>query len=127
MGNVGYYGRNADAICGRPGTPEPYGQRYIIDFDPVRQCGTVRIRTAVGRKGLVASVWVGGVALLEDLPEEGLVRGQVGAVVEKWGPGVYEVEFCDENGRSYAMVALKAEQLLRLHHALRTKLPERVY
>jgi hypothetical protein len=26
------------------------------------------------------------VALLEDLPEEGLVRGQVGAVVEKWGP-----------------------------------------
>jgi hypothetical protein len=26
------------------------------------------------------------VALLEDLPEEGLVRGQVGAVGEKWGP-----------------------------------------
>ena len=56
------------------------------------------------------------VALLGDLPGEGLVRGQVGAVVENWVPGVYEVEFCDDNGRTYAMVALKAEQLMRLHH-----------
>ena len=55
------------------------------------------------------------VALLEDLPGEGLVRGQVGTVVENWAPGVYEVEFCDHNGRAYAMVALKTEQLLRLH------------
>ncbi len=56
------------------------------------------------------------VALLEDLPGERLVRGQVGTVVENWAPGVYEVEFCDDNGRAYAMIALKAEQLLRLHH-----------
>ena len=56
------------------------------------------------------------VALLEDLPKEGLVRGQVGTVVENWAPGVYEVEFCDDNGVTYALVALKAEQLMRLHH-----------
>ncbi|MCX6625384.1 MAG: DUF4926 domain-containing protein [Acidobacteria bacterium] len=56
------------------------------------------------------------VALLQDLPEDGLVRGQVGTVVESWAPGVYEVEFCDDNGRTYAMVALMAEQLIRLHH-----------
>lgn len=56
------------------------------------------------------------VALTEDLPEERLVRGQVGTVVEDWAPGVYEVEFCDDNGRTYAMVALKAGQLMRLHH-----------
>ncbi len=56
------------------------------------------------------------VALLEDLPETGLVRGQVGTVVEAWAPGVYEVEFADHNGKTYAMVALKAEQLMRLHH-----------
>jgi Domain of unknown function (DUF4926) len=56
------------------------------------------------------------VALLEDLPAEGLVRGQVGTVVENSAPGVYEVEFADDNGRTYAMVALKAEQLMRLHH-----------
>jgi hypothetical protein len=56
------------------------------------------------------------VALVEDLPAEGLVRGQVGTVVENWAPGVYEVEFCNGDGRAYAMVALKAEQLMRLHH-----------
>jgi hypothetical protein len=56
------------------------------------------------------------VALLEDLPEEGLVRGQVGAVVESWAPGVYEVEFSDDNGRAYAMAAVRAEQLMRLQH-----------
>ena len=56
------------------------------------------------------------VARLQDLPEEGLVRGQVGTVVETWEPGVYEVEFSDDNGRTYAMVALKTEQLMRLHH-----------
>ena len=56
------------------------------------------------------------VAVLEDLPEEGLVRGQVGTVVESWAPGVYEVEFCDDDGRTYAVAALKAEQLMRLHH-----------
>lgn len=54
--------------------------------------------------------------LVEDLLEEGLVRGQVGTVVENWAPGVYEVEFSDDNGRTYAMVALKAGQLMRLHH-----------
>jgi hypothetical protein len=56
------------------------------------------------------------VALLEDLPKEGLIRGQVGTVVEEWAPGVYEIEFADDNGRTYAMVALKTEQLMRLHH-----------
>ena len=56
------------------------------------------------------------VALLEDLPSEGLARGQVGAVVGEWAPGVYEVEFCDNDGKAYAMVALKAEKLLTLRH-----------
>ena len=56
------------------------------------------------------------VALLEDLPGDNLVRGQVGTVVETWGPGVFEVEFADNDGKTYAMVALKAEQVLLLHH-----------
>jgi hypothetical protein len=33
------------------------------------------------------------VAVLEDIPESGLLRGQVGTVVERLAPGVYEVEF----------------------------------
>jgi hypothetical protein len=56
------------------------------------------------------------VALLEELPEQGLVRGQVGTVVEVWAPGVYEVEFSDDEGKTYAMASLRAEQLMRLHY-----------
>lgn len=56
------------------------------------------------------------VALLENVPAEGLVRGQVGTVVESWAPGVWEVEFSDVHGKAYAMVALKTEQLMLLHH-----------
>ena len=55
------------------------------------------------------------VALTEDLPGAELVRGQVGTVVEKWAPGKYEVEFCDDSGKTYACVALRAEQLMQLH------------
>jgi hypothetical protein len=56
------------------------------------------------------------VALTEDLPERSLYRGQVGTVVESLAPDVFEVEFSDNEGRTYASLALKAEQLLVLHH-----------
>lgn len=56
------------------------------------------------------------VALLEDFKPRGLVRGQVGTVVEMLAPSVFEVEFSDDDGRTYATAALKAEQLLVLHH-----------
>ena len=55
------------------------------------------------------------VALVEDLAEHGLVRGQVGTVVESLAPGVFEVEFSDNGGRTYAELALRADQLMRLH------------
>lgn len=58
------------------------------------------------------------VALTEDLPQEGLYRGQVGTVVEMLAPDVYEVEFNDDQGQTYAMKALKAFQLMVLHHKL---------
>jgi len=48
------------------------------------------------------------VALLEDQPELGLYRGQVGTVVEEYEPGVFEVEFSDTNGRVYALATLQA-------------------
>ena len=56
------------------------------------------------------------VALMEELPEKGLQRGQVGTVVESLAPGVYEVEFSDDQGRTYASAAIHADQLLRLYH-----------
>lgn len=56
------------------------------------------------------------VALTEDLPEQGLQRGQVGTIVEELVPDVYEVEFSDSSGRAYAMLALRVEQLLLLRY-----------
>ena len=58
------------------------------------------------------------VALLKDQPERGLRRGQVGTVVEPLAPGVFEVEFCDNEGRTYASLALRSDQLMILHHDL---------
>ncbi len=56
------------------------------------------------------------VALLEDLPEVSLIRGQVGTIVEEYEPDVFEVEFSDTNGRAYAIETLNSAQLLVLHH-----------
>jgi hypothetical protein len=56
------------------------------------------------------------VALMQDLPERGLQRGQVGTVVEKLAPDIFEVKFSDNNGRTYATLALKASQLMLLHY-----------
>jgi hypothetical protein len=57
------------------------------------------------------------VALTDDLPERRLVRGQVGTVVEKLAPGVFEVEFADDDGRTYASLALPESQLLVLRYS----------
>jgi hypothetical protein len=55
------------------------------------------------------------VALLSDVPAQGLVRGQVGTVVELLD-GAYEVEFSDDEGKTYAELALPSDRLLILHH-----------
>jgi hypothetical protein len=57
------------------------------------------------------------VALLRDLPEHGLLRGQVGTVVEVWSPEDAEVEFVDSQGYTYGLLAIKTADLMRLHHA----------
>lgn len=56
------------------------------------------------------------VALTNDLAEKNLVRGQVGTVVEVLAPWVFEVEFADDAGRTYAQLPLRADQLLVLHY-----------
>jgi len=56
------------------------------------------------------------VALLEDLPERKLRRGEVGTVVEVLAPDVYEVEFCDDEGQTYAELALRRDRLIALHN-----------
>ncbi len=56
------------------------------------------------------------VALIDDVPEKTLRRGQVGTIVELLAPGVFEVEFCDLEGRTYASLALPESNLMVLHH-----------
>jgi len=56
------------------------------------------------------------VALTEDLPDRNLWRGQVGTVVEDLAPDVFEIEFCDEDGRTYASLALRTDQLMVLQY-----------
>jgi Domain of unknown function (DUF4926) len=56
------------------------------------------------------------VALNEDLPGRKLKRGEVGTVVEVLAPDVYEVEFCDEDGQTYAELALRGDQFIPLHN-----------
>ena len=55
------------------------------------------------------------VALVDDLPEHNLRRGQVGTIVEQWAENVYEVEFAGTDGIPYAMVAVPEEKLMVLH------------
>ncbi len=56
------------------------------------------------------------VALLEDLPRRKLKRGEVGTVVEILAPDVYEVEFSDDEGETYAELSLRSDQLVLLHN-----------
>ena len=56
------------------------------------------------------------VALLVDKPEERLVTGQVGTVVEVLAPDVYEVEFLDSKGGIIAVMELNRSELLLLQH-----------
>jgi membrane protein implicated in regulation of membrane protease activity len=56
------------------------------------------------------------VALTEDVPEHGLLRGQVGTIVELLSDGHFEVEFSDDSGRAYALAPLARRQLMVLHY-----------
>lgn len=63
------------------------------------------------------------VALLQDVRtkhfESGkalvLRRGQIGTVVLSYPDGAYEVEFADRDGRAFAILSLRPDQLMVLH------------
>lgn len=56
------------------------------------------------------------VALKNDLPQYRLLARQVGTIVEILAPEVYEIEFSDDDGQTYATQALNANQILKLHY-----------
>jgi hypothetical protein len=56
------------------------------------------------------------VALTQDAPALNLRKGQVGTIVEIYEPNVFEVEFVDLQGKTYAVETLNASQLMLLYH-----------
>ncbi len=54
-------------------------------------------------------------ALLRDLPEQGLVRGQVGMIVEALDGRTSLAEFSDDREKAYAIVPCPQDALLVLH------------
>jgi Domain of unknown function (DUF4926) len=66
------------------------------------------------------------VALLEDVPGEGLKRGEVGTVVELFtnkpdSEGSLLVEFSDRDGEAYAFASLLPDQLVKLRYRDRAR------
>lgn len=55
------------------------------------------------------------VALVQEIPEKDLKKGQVGTIVELLEPGVYEVEFSNKKGETKLTIGLPGEMLMRLH------------
>jgi hypothetical protein len=78
-------------------------------------CWILCMSEPTARDSLVLSV----VALLGDRQPDGLVRGQVGTVVEDMGEGVVLVEFSDDQGRAYALASCPVADLLMLHYVSR--------
>ena len=56
------------------------------------------------------------VALLRDVQEHGLARGQVGTVVDNLNDTTVLVEFSDDNGRAYAILTCPRSDLLVQHY-----------
>jgi len=69
---------------------------------------------AVQAKDDDAAALLSAVALLRDLPEHRLVRGQVGAIVEALDDATSLVEFSDDGGHAYAIVPCPRDALLVL-------------
>ena len=67
----------------------------------------------INEEGDAASL-LGAVALLSDLPERGLLRGQVGTIVEQLDDATLLVEFSDDHGRAYAIAPCPRDVLLVL-------------
>ena len=55
------------------------------------------------------------VVLNRDLPEHGLQRGDLGAVVQIYSPNALEVEFVTASGRTQALVTLQVNDVRRVN------------
>ena len=73
--------------------------------------------TATTEPGDRGTDFLSAVALLRNLPQYGLVRGQVGTVIEPLDETTTLVEFSDDDGCAYAIVPCPRDALLVLRTA----------
>jgi len=73
----------------------------------------MKARTSAGSEG---PSLLDVVALLTDVPERHLARGQVGTIVEQLGAETLLVEFSDGEGRAYAIAPCPRANLLVLRY-----------
>ncbi len=57
-------------------------------------------------------------ALLKEVPEKKLLRGQIGTVIECYTDTDFEVEFSDNNGKTISMMTLSTDEIMLLHNQL---------
>ena len=55
------------------------------------------------------------VAVLNDMPDRNLLKGQVGTIVEQLDENVFEVEFVNSKGETIAMEEIHEDNLFLLH------------
>ena len=58
------------------------------------------------------------VALLKEVPEKKMLRGQIGTVIERYTDTEFEVEFSDNNGKTISMLTLSTDEIMLLHNQL---------
>jgi hypothetical protein len=56
------------------------------------------------------------VALLIEIPDQQLTRGQVGSVVELLDDATVLIDFSDDHGQTYAVAPCSVQDLLVLHY-----------
>ena len=57
------------------------------------------------------------VALVQDLPDRQLYKGQVGTIIEELDKHTALVEFAELNGVAYAIQPIHHDLLMQLYHA----------
>jgi hypothetical protein len=101
-------GSNVDLYSSAPRTPSSCHTRFGRGDGRTLQHG----QTPMTTKPVLLDV----VALLDDRPEHGLVRGQVGTIVEELDGTTVLVEFSDDEGQTWALAPIPRSCLLVLRY-----------
>lgn len=58
------------------------------------------------------------VAILEDLPELGISRGDIATVLEEVSEKIFLLEISDRNGKTISMIELPQKSIMKLNYTM---------